>query len=339
MPNAELDLAFGIVHPAFVVMAQAISLSPAIEQKALLARRAWWNTWRRLLHNVPAVFGLVVVILLVFTGLFAPYIAPYNYAEQDLDHVAEAPSAQHLLGTDDLGRDNLSRLIYGARSVLFVIVVTSAIDLSLGLPLGAAAGYYGGWVDSLVSRTSDFLFAFPGLLFVFFLAGTIKPSLIAWMRSIGLDAFVRSGYADYLVVMVALGIVGWAGLARLVRAQVLSVREKEYVVSARAIGLSNWKIILKYLIPNAISPIIVALSMGMGSIALSEGILSYLGIGLQPPNASWGSMIYENSRIHWRDWPAMLWLVLAPGVMLAMVVFAFNFLGDGLNEALNPEIH
>ncbi len=320
-------------------MTQAISLAPSIEQKELPAKPAWWNTWRRLARNPPALLGLVVVILLVFTGLFAPLIAPYDYAEQHLDQVDQQPSAQHLLGTDDLGRDNLSRLIYGARSVLFVIVVVTALDLILGLPLGAAAGYYGGWVDTLISRTSDFLFAFPGLLFVFFIAATIKPGITDWLRNIGLAAFVRSGYADYLVVMVALGIIGWAGLARLVRGQILTLREKDYIMSARVVGLSDWKIIIKYLLPNAISPIIIALSMGMGGIALSEGILSYLGIGLQPPNPSWGNMIYENSRIHWRDWPAMLWLVLAPGVMLAIVVFAFNFLGDGLNEALNPEVY
>ncbi len=320
-------------------MAQAIPLPKTIEQPVLSARPAWWNTWRRLARNKPAMLGLVVVVLLVFTGIMAPYIAPYSYSEQDLNHVLQAPSPQHLLGTDELGRDMLTRLIYGARSVLFVIVVVTAIDLGLGLPLGAAAGYFGGWVDTLIMRTGDFLFAFPGLLFIFFVAATIKSGIVGWMRGIGLTDFVRSGYADYLVVMVALGIVGWAGLARLVRGQILALREKDFVLSARVTGLSNWKIITRYLIPNAISPIIISLSMGMGGIAMTEGILSYLGIGLQPPNPSWGNIIADNAPLHWRDWPGMLWLVVAPGAVLALVVFAFNFLGDGLNEALNPELY
>ncbi len=320
-------------------MAQAIPLPKTVEQPNLAARPAWWNTWRRFARNKPALLGLLVVILLVFTGLAAPYLAPYSYSEQDLDHVLQAPSAQHWLGTDALGRDMLTRMIYGARSVLFVIVVVTIIDLALGLPLGAAAGYFGGWVDTLVMRTGDFLFAFPGLLFIFFVAATIKPGIVNWIRSLGLVDFVRSGYADYLVVMIALGIAGWAGLARLIRAQILTLREKEFVTSARVTGLSNWKIITRYLIPNAISPIIISLSMGMGGIALTEGILSYLGIGLQPPNPSWGNIIADNAPIHWRDWPGMLWLVLAPGMILALVVFAFNFLGDGLNEAVNPEIY
>ena len=320
-------------------MAQAIPLTSVPKTQEVPVRPAWWNTWRRFARNRPALFGLIVVSMLVFTGIFASVIAPYGYAEQDLNHAREGPSVQHLLGTDDLGRDMLTRLIYGARSALFVIVTVTALDIALGLPLGAAAGYYGGWVDILISRTCDFLFAFPGLLFIFFIAATIKPAITDWLRTVGFADFVRSGYADYLVVMVALGIVGWAGLARMVRAQILSLREKDYVLSARVIGLPGWKIILRYLLPNAISPIIVTLSMGMGGIVLSEGILSYLGIGLQPPNPSWGNIIADNVPYHWREWPNMLWLVLAPGLLLAIVVFAFNFLGDGLNEALNPEIY
>jgi ABC-type dipeptide/oligopeptide/nickel transport system permease subunit len=312
--------------------------APAIAMPQAEARPAWLPTWRRLSRNIPAMIGLVIVVLLVFTGIFGPMLAPYSYAQQDLDNVRAAPSPQHWLGTDDLGRDMLTRLIYGARSVLFVIVVTTALEVTLALPLGALAGYYGGWWDRIISRLSDFLFAFPGLLFIFFIAATVKPAIIAWMRTIGLEGFVRSGYADYLVVMVALGIVGWAGLARLVRGQVLALREKDFVLSARAVGVPGWRIMFRYLIPNALSPIIVALSMGMGGIALAEGYLSYLGIGLQPPNPSWGNIIADNAPVHWRDWPAMIWLVLAPGLVLALVVFAFNFLGDGLDEALNPEL-
>lgn len=302
-------------------------------------RPKWLPAWRRFSQNKPAIFGLIIVILLVFIGTLAPFIAPYNYAAQDLNNVRQQPDAAHLLGTDDLGRDMLTRLIYGARSVLFVIVVVTVLDFTIGMPLGAAAGYFGGWVDTFISRAGEVVNSFPGLLFVFMVAATIKPSIINWLRGIGLTEFVRSGYADYLVVMVSLGLIGWVGLMRLVRGQILALREKEYVLGARAVGLPSWKIILRYLIPNALSPIIVVLSMGLGDIALSEGILSYLGIGLQPPNPSWGNIIADNAPVHWRDWPAEIWLVLIPGVVVALVVFAFNFLGDGLNEALNPEIY
>ncbi len=322
-------------------MATAISISnPKIWDKGMPpARPAWWTTWRRLARNIPAMIGLVIILMLLFTGIVGPFLMQYSYSTTDLSNVRAAPSAKHLLGTDDLGRDMLTRLVYGARSVIFVITVVTLLNLAIGLPLGAAAGYFGGWVDTIISRICDFLFAFPGLLFILFFVATVKPGMISWIKGLGLNDFVKSGYADYLVVIVALGILGWAGLARLIRGQIFSLREKEFVMSGRAIGLPSWKIILKYLIPNALSPIIVALSMGMGGIALTEGVLAYLGIGLQPPNPSWGSIIADNAALHWRDWPSMLWLVLAPGLILAAVVFAFNFLGDGLNEALNPEIY
>lgn len=321
-------------------MARAISLSPTAPAPPIApARPTWWPVWQGIVRNKPALISLVVIILLFLTAIFGPSLAPYSYSAQDLNNVVKPPSPQHLLGTDDLGRDMLTRLIYGARSVVFVIVLTTVITVILGLPLGAAAGYFGGWVDTVISRLIDFLFSFPDLLFIFFIAATIKPGIINWMRGIGLSDFVRSGYADYAVVIVALGIVGWAGLARLIRGQILALREKDFVIGARAVGVPSWKIIYKYLIPNALSPLIVSLSMGLGGIALSEGILSFLGIGLQPPNPSWGNIIADNAPVHWRDWPAMLWLIGAPFVVISSVVFAFNFFGDGLNEALNPELH
>lgn len=286
-----------------------------------------------------AVLGLVIVVILVIVGLIGPSLAPYDYAAQDLNNVDAAPSMAHLLGTDDLGRDMLTRMIYGARSVLFVVTVVTVLDLIIGLTLGAAAGYLGGWVDTVISRSGEVTSSFPGLLFVFLVAATIKPSITNWMRAIGLTDFVRSGYADYLVVMVALSVIGWVGLMRLVRGQVLTLREKEYVLGARAVGVRDWTIVTKYLIPNALSPIIVILSMALGDIALSEGYLSYLGIGLQPPNPSWGNIIADNAPLHWRDWPGMIWLVLIPSLVVLLVVFAFNFLGDGLNDALNPELY
>lgn len=324
---------------------QTITLPNASAQETIKPRPAWYVTWQRFARNRPALFGLCIILLLLFTAVFAPVIAPYDYAKNNLDNVEKPPSVEHWLGTDQLGRDMLSRLIYGARSVVFVIIVVSSISLTLGLTLGAIAGYFSGWPDTLISRVIDFLFAFPDLLFIFFIAATIKPAIVSGLKTFGqtnniqwLVEFTRSGYADYLVVMISLSILGWAGLARLVRGQILSLREKDFVLSAQAVGVPTHKIIFRYLLPNSLAPILVAISMSLGSIALAEGVLAYLGIGLQPPNPSWGIILSDNVGRYWREWPEMLWLVFIPFVIMASVVFAFNFVGDGVNEALNPEL-
>ena len=292
----------------------------------------------RLLRNPTAFLALVVIALVLVCAIFAPFLAPYGYDQQDLNIAKQAPTAAHWFGTDDLGRDMLSRLIWGARSAVFVITMVTLLDLGLGIPMGAAAGYFGGWVETFVMRTADVLFAFPGMLFVFFIAATIKPGILTWARASGLRDLANSGYLDYAVVIIALGVIGWAGLARMVRAQVLSVKEREFVIGARAIGVPTWLVIVRHVLPSALAPVIVTLSMGMGDIALSEGILSYLGIGLQPPAPSWGNILADNAGRYWRQFPQMIWLVWVPGLVLAAVVFAFNFLGDSLNEALNPEL-
>ncbi len=319
-------------------MAQAITLSGLPEATAPRSRSPWQQIALSIFRNPPAFLGLIVVVLMVLTAIFAPVIAPYPYDKNNLAQVVQPPSAQHLLGTDQLGRDVLSRLIWGARSAVFVIVMVTLVDLVLGIPLGAMAGFFGGFADTIIMRVADILFAFPGLLFVFFLAATIKPGILTWSRDHGLADLARSGYIDYGVVIVALGVIGWAGLARLIRAQVMSVKEREFVLGARAIGVPTWKIIAQHVLPNSLAPVIVALSMGMGDIALTEGYLSFIGIGLQPPNASWGNIIADNAGLYWRRFPEMIWMVWAPGIILAAIVFAFNFLGDGLNEALNPEV-
>ena len=306
----------------------------SLDEVKTKGRSQWGELWRRLRRNRSAVVGLIIAALLYITAIFAPWLAPYGYDEQNLDAVEQPPSRTFLLGTDEVGRDLLSRIIWGTRSAAFVSITVTLVKLALGVPLGTLAGYFHGWVDTLIMRLADILFAFPGLLFVFFIAATIKPSILAWVRTIGLVDLARSGYVDYLVVIVALGLVGWPGLARLVRGQILSLKEQEFIVGARAIGASTWRIMFRHLLPNALPPLIVAISMGIGGIILSESTLSLLGIGLQPPNASWGAMIYSNYR-YWRTRPH---LVIVPGLVLAAVVFAFNFLGDGLNEALNPHL-
>jgi ABC-type dipeptide/oligopeptide/nickel transport system permease subunit len=291
--------------------------------------------WQRFSRNVPAVLGLGIVLAFIFVGLFAPWLAPYSYTDQDLSNSEAMPSLAHPLGTDRLGRDQLSRLIWGARTALIVAPSTVVVGLSLGLVLGAAAGYFGGWVDVLIMRLSDILFAFPGLLFALLIAATVQPRISAWLLSYeATRGLVRSGYAEFFVVVFALSMVGWPGLARLVRGQILSLREQPFIEAAKAVGVSPWRVLVRHLLPNAMPPVIVAISMGLGGAILAESTLSFFGIGIQPPTASWGAMIYGNFEF-WRS-PSAPWMVWAPGLVVGILVFAFNFIGDGLNDALNP---
>ena len=297
--------------------------------------RLWGGAWYRLWRNRPAMAGLLIISLMYLTAIFAPLIAPFPYDKIDLNNVRSAPSREHLLGTDEVGHDVFSRVIWAARSAAFVSVTVTSLGLGMGIFFGVLAGYMGGWVDTLIMRLCDVLFAFPGLLFVFFIAATIQPGINAWVRGMGLREVARSGYADYLVVIIALSLVGWPGLARLIRGQLLSLREREYIVAAQAVGVPTWKIMMRHLLPNAMPPVIVSVSAGVGGIILSETTLSFLGIGLQPPNPSWGAMISEY-RGYWRTelWP----LLFVPAVILIIIILAFNFLGDGLNEVLNPQL-
>jgi ABC-type dipeptide/oligopeptide/nickel transport system permease subunit len=233
--------------------------------------------------------GLIIVILMYLTAIFAPLIAPYEFDEINLENVIARPSLEHPMGTDELGRDVFSRVVWAARSAAFVSIAVTAFGLTLGIFFGVLSGYLGGWVDMdmLIMRVGDVLFAFPGLLFVFFIAATIKPGLTAWLKDVGLGDVARSDYLDYLVVIIALSLVGWPGLARLIRGQLLSLKRREYILAAQAIGVPTWRIMLRHLLPNSMPPVIVAVSGGMGAIILSEATLSFLGIGLQPPNPSW----------------------------------------------------
>lgn len=298
-------------------------------------RTLWGDVWQRLLRNRPAIAGLVVISLMYLTAVFAPVIAPYEYDKIDLENVRAYPSRQHLLGTDELGRDVFSRIVWAARSAAFVSITVTSLGLVLGIFFGVLSGYLGGWVDTLIMRLGDVLFAFPGLLFVFFIAATIKPGLLAWVKSTGLRELAHSGYVDYLVVIIALSLVGWPGMARLIRGQLLSLKNRDYVLAAQAMGVSSVRIMWRHLLPNAMPPVIVAVSGGMGGIILSEATLSFLGIGLQPPSPSWGAMLYQ----YYGYWRTELWpLLFIPATILVAIVVAFNFFGDGLNEALNPQL-
>jgi ABC-type dipeptide/oligopeptide/nickel transport system permease subunit len=293
--------------------------------------------WRRFARNRLAVVGLILVLGTFAVGILAPWLAPHSYRKQDLDAVHQPPSLSHPLGTDKLGRDQLSRLIWGARTVVIVAPAVTVLSTSLGVVVGAWAGYSGGRVDTVTMRLADILFAFPGLLFAMLISATIQPRIEAWMKGVpGLGEFVRAGYAEFFVVILALSLVGWGGMARLIRGQFLSLKEEEFVTAARATGASTWRIIWRHILPNALAPIIVSVSMGMGGAITAEATLSFLGIGIRPPTPSWGAMIYGN----YSDWrgalPVTFRLLWLPGLVIAVVRFAFNFLGDGLNEALRP---
>lgn len=298
----------------------------------------WLDFLRRFSRNKPALAGLGVVLLMFFTGVFAPWLAPYSHTDQNLRAVNQPPSLAHPLGTDELGRDLLSRIIWGARTALIVSVMVISINLTMGLLTGSVAGYFGGWVDTLFMRFADFLFGFPDILLVLFIVATTKSRITAWVKSweglVGLEGLARSGFVDFFVVVLALGFVGWPGMARLVRGQFLHLKEREFVEAARATGATHWQIIRRHLLPNAIPPVIVAVSLGMGGVVVAEAGLSFIGIGIQPPNASWGTTLLDNY-LFWRTRPFM---IIVPSLVLATVAFSFNFLGDGLNEALNPQL-
>ncbi|MCL4371596.1 MAG: ABC transporter permease [Chloroflexi bacterium] len=298
-------------------------------------RRSLWGTaLRRYIRNRAAMFGLIIVLGLFLVAILAPWLAPYSHTKQDLSVVERGPSLAHWLGTDELGRDLLSRVIWGARTAAVVSTAVISVVAVLGVLMGAIAGYFGGWVDTAIMRVTDLLFAFPSFLLAVFAAATLRPTISEGLQELGrlMGQRINTGMVDYVIVLMALGLVGWPGMARLVRGQVLSLRERDFTLAARALGASDWRILTRHLLPNALSPVIIALSLGMGGVIMSEAYLSFVGLGVQPPEASWGLMIQENYNM-WRTRPH---LVLVPGLVLALVVFGFSFVGDGLNDAMNP---
>lgn len=312
---------------------------PAREQtetRLCRSRGLWSDAWRTLVRNRPAIFGLSIVVALVGVAIFGTALAPHDPNRQNLDNIKAPPSWEHLFGTDQLGRDYLSRILAGGRTALLVGATVTLISCALGVVLGAAAAYFGGWVDLLVSRALDMALAFPKLLLASFVNAVAKPpfqsAATALADRTGMAFLADTVMIDYIVVLSALSLTLWPTYARLVRGQVLSLREAEYIVAARSVGVPPWRILIRHLAPNALGPIIIAATVGFGEAMLLESSLGYLGIGIQPPGASWGQMISE-SLDQWRYSPH---LVAAPGIVLAIVVLGFNLLGDGLNDALDP---
>ena len=304
-------------------------------EKKRASRSLWMDAWRRLKRNHLAMFGLYVIILFLLLAYIGPFFSPYDYFSTDLTVAKQGPSAQHWMGTDTIGRDVLTRILYGGRTAILVGLMVVGLSTALGAILGGISAYAGGAVDTIIMRLADIFMAFPALLLAIFIDATVKKPAAEAMYQLyqqtGNSIFDNRVAIDYLIVFSALALASWPYPGRLVRGQVLSIREETYVLAARAVGARPWSILRRHVIPNSLSPLIVSMSAGFGGAMLAEASLSYLGLGIQPPGASWGQMI-SDAQVTWRQFPH---LILMPGLILSIVVFAANMLGDGLNDALN----
>jgi oligopeptide transport system permease protein len=279
----------------------------------------WTDAWRRFRRNRLAVGSLAFVLLLITVAVIAPLLQRIGLLQdptsQDVVSNYLGPGApHHILGTDDLGRDVLSKVIFGSQISLSIGILVQAIVLVIGGAIGLTAGYYGGWIDNLLMRFTDIMYAFPDLLFVLIIVAALGPTL--------------------LNIFVAIGLVSWVGLARLVRGQVLSIKEKEFVEAAKAAGSSPLKIILQHLLPNSLGPVIVSLPFGIPAAIFTEAVLDFLGVGIRPPQPTWGVMVFEG----YAAVDSYPYLVIIPCVALSMTMLAFNFIGDGLRDALDPRM-
>jgi peptide/nickel transport system permease protein len=270
--------------------------------------------WPRLAHNRFAVAGAIIVLLMLAVALLAPLIVRFGPNEINAWAVLEPPSLKHLFGTDDLGRDVFSRVVYGARISLLVGFVAAGIAVLIGTILGLVSGFYGGWIDNVLMRIVDIMFCFPTFFLILAVITFLRPSI--WY------------------IMIVIGLTGWMGVARLVRAETLSIREMDYILAAHCIGCSNLRIIFRHILPNAVSPALVAASLGIAGAILTESALSYLGIGVQPPTPSWGNILTSGKDYIEFAW----WLSLFPGLAILVTVLAYNLLGEGIRDALDPRV-
>ena len=271
----------------------------------------WQDAWQRLRRNRLALFGLGVITLFVIVAVLTPWIAPYGYAQQNLELGASPPSAAHWLGTDIFGRDLLTQIMYGGRISLAVGFIATAVALLIGVTWGAVAGYAGGRVDAVMMRLVDIMYALPFMIFIVLL-------MVVFGRNM-------------LLLFLAIGAVEWLTMARIMRSQVQTLRQQEFVEAAISLGLSPAAIIRRHLVPNALGPIIVYTTLTIPSVMLLEAFLSFLGLGVQPPQTSWGLLISYGAETM-EEYP---WLLLYPGIALTLTLFSLNFLGDGLRDALD----
>lgn len=274
----------------------------------------WAILFSRLRANSFAVGGGVIVTLLFVVALLAPFISPYDPMNVNIDILLSPPSKSHWFGTDELGRDVLSRMIYGARISLMVGFVSVGIATIIGVVVGALSGYYGGWVDELMMRFVDVMLTFPSFFLILAVITMLEPSIVN--------------------VMIVIGITGWMGVARLVRAEFLSLKERDFVSAAKSIGQSDFAIIFRHILPNAMAPVLVSATLGIAGAILTESALSFLGIGVQPPTPSWGSILTEGKNYIEFAW----WLSLFPGISILITVLGYNLFGEGLRDALDVRL-
>jgi len=293
--------------------------SPAFEGEARRPAQSYWNeSWERLRANrIGIVCGsliLVLALIAIAAPVFSHFLTHYEPFQLDLDNTFQPPGRPHLLGTDELGRDTLTRLIYGGRVTLGVAMLTVALSLSLGTTVGLAAGFYGGWIDDLLMRFVDVVLAFPAIFLFILMAILFRPTPIT------LAAIIAS--------------VGWGGVARLVRGEVLSVKQRDFILATRSIGARDGRLIVRHLLPNVLPVLIVAASLGVGQIILIEAALDFLGLGIQPPTASWGNMLTNSQSYFFHS----VWLVYFPGITIFVTVLAANLFGNAVRDAFDPRL-
>jgi ABC-type dipeptide/oligopeptide/nickel transport system permease subunit len=283
--------------------------------EAVRSSSLWRDALRRLLRNRLALLGLIVVSVLCLLAIFADFLAPYPYTKTNFSRLNEPPSPAYPLGTDQIGRDLLSRMIYGARVSMMVGLGAQFIVVLLGVPIGALSGWFGGRVDLVLMRLVDVMYAFPNLLFV-----------ILVMSMLG---------AGLMNIFIAIGLTGWVGIARQTRAQVLAVKEKEFVDGARGLGAGFGRLLVRHVLPNSLTPIVVAVTFGIPQAIFTEAALSFIGVGINPPTPSWGQMVGEGQqylRTYWH-------LCVFPAIAIALTMLSFTFVGDGVRDALDPKLN
>jgi len=313
----------------------------ALEEPLAETRPRWGKTaLGRLVRKRLAMVCLAIIVIVYLAGILAPWVAPHGYNDQNLDNTYAGPSWSHPLGTDELGRDMLSRVIWASQTTVIIsaaVILTGG--LALGVGLGLLAGYAGGRVDDLIMRVADAFFALPDILLLLLITTTVRPRVddlfqehIAHWPVLG--PVVDAGGPDYFLVFGALAFFGWVGIARVIRSQVLSLRESEYVLAARAMGASLWRVLGQHLLPNVTNLIVVSITFSLGAVAGTEIMLTWLGIGVQPPHPSFGVMIFNGSGLSTlRNHPNLL---LVPAAVVGLLLFAFNLLGDALTDVLSP---
>lgn len=273
----------------------------------------WKDAGKKLYRNKLAFSSAIIILLFMLFSMLAPYIAPYSYHEQNLEYGSQPPSLSHIMGTDDLGRDLFSRVLYGGRISFAIGLLATFVSFIIGVSYGAISGFFGGKIDNFMMRIVDILYSLPYMLLVILL-------MVVFGRNI-------------FNLFIAIGAIEWLTMARIVRGQVMSLKQKEFVVAAKTIGVNNTKIIFRHLIPNILGPIIIYSTLTIPSVMLQEAFISFLGLGVQPPASSWGLLIAEGSK----SLELYPWLVIFPGGILAITLLCLNFLGDGLRDALDPQ--